>query len=140
MSFEKCVFKYQDIENDYFIANLKNNELIIKHYKDFNDPYESHFGVSAIWPSPYKEETKFTELIQCIEPDKHQKITKSKSAISKYIRSNTHLLAYTISKVVGNLKRFKICSFTRRWNQILMWVHYANRYRGVALVFDQEKI
>ncbi len=139
MNFNKYIFKFSVID-DNFMDNLKNNELLTKHFDDFNDPYDAHYGVDATWPDFDREKEKLTKIIKNIEPEKYKEILKSKDFIIQYINSNNHLIDYTFANVSERLSRFRVCSFTRRWNQILMWSHYADGCRGLALIFDQDKL
>jgi len=140
MKLNNCIFKFLDVEDRHFFSNMENNELICKQYRDFNDPYESHFGINAHWPSPYKDESKLVQLIQRIEPDNFGTFTASKDSMNKYIQSHSNLRDYSLEKIKELLMSFRICSFTKRWNHVLMWAHYANGCRGLALIFDDSKI
>ena len=140
MDFNKCVFKFLDIGDSYFMENLRNNELVTKYFDDFNDPYDSHYGIDAIWPHIEKENGKLKRLIKSLEPENYQEITKSKNSIIQYINSNADLTSYTSKRISSVLPQFRVCCFSRVWNHILMWSHYANGCRGLALIFDQEKI
>lgn len=140
MDLNNCIFKLMVIDDGYFFENIKNNELICKQFKDYNDPYESHYGVNAHWPHPYMETHKLENLIRRIEPEEYDRITESKKSMDNYIHSRKTLRDDTMDMISSILSNFRICSFTRRWNNILMWSHYADGCRGLALVFDRKKI
>ncbi len=140
MDFHNCIFKYLDIYDAHFMENLRNDELVTKYFDDFNDPYDSHYGVDTIWPHLEKEKDKIKNLIKNLEPQDHQEITKSNDSIIQYINSNVHLNEYTYEQISNGLSKFRVCCFSRRWNQILMWAHYANGCRGLVLIFDKDKI
>jgi hypothetical protein len=40
----------------------------------------------------------------------------------------------------ANEKYYRTCCFTRQWNNVLMWAHYAKGFSGVALVLDKKSI
>jgi len=140
MKLNNYIYKFLDVENNHFLSNMENGEIICKHFQDFNDPYESHFGINAIWPCPYKNKNKLVELIMRIEPKTFKQITKSRYKMIEYIQSHSKLRDYSLDIISNQLMNFRVCSFTRRWNHILMWSHYANGCRGLALVLDKDKI
>jgi hypothetical protein len=53
------------------------------------------------------------------------------------IGADSNTLSNTISE---NMKIQRLCCFTRQWNNILMWAHYANGFKGAALVFDKTNL
>lgn len=140
MKTNQSIFKFVDFKDSYTIENLKNRELICKYFDDYNDPYESHYGLNAEWPSPYKQQEELRRLISSLEPESADRNTKSIESMREFIDKNRHLRDYTMKVLYDTAKKFRVCSFTRRWNHILMWAHYADGCRGAALIFDQNEI
>jgi hypothetical protein len=146
MNFDKCIYKFIKID-EYCFENLRSNELIAKHFEAFNDPYDAHHGIVADWPNLNRKTGKLSretkglkELIKNLEPERYSEITHSNASIIQYLNSTAGLVKYTHQFVSENSNKFRVCSFSRRWNHILMWSHYADGCRGVALIFDREKI
>ncbi len=134
------IFKFVNLEDEHAINNLKNNELLCKHFYDFNDPYEGHHGVTCTWPDPNNETEQLKNLISRLEPEQSHAITSSVLNMEKYINLKGNLSAPTIESITKLAEQTRLCSFTKKWNNILMWAHYSHGNRGVVLVFDQEKI
>ncbi len=140
MDLKGKLFKFVDDSDDFFFRNLKNRELIARHYSDFNDPYESFFAVNSQWPSPYKEKKVLVDLINIVEPQHNFTYETQSSVLNSFIKSKDHYSQLVLDSIVGTLDSLRYCSFSRQYNQILMWGHYANKFKGAALVFDQSKI
>lgn len=137
---ENSIFKFVNLEDEHAINNLKNNELLFKHFDDFNDPYEGHHGVTCTWPDPHNQTEQLKSLISRLEPEQSHVITSSISNMEKYINLKNNLPALTIESITKLAESTRLCSFTQKWNNILMWAHYSHGNRGMVLVFDQEKI
>ncbi len=136
-----CVFKLSDIDDKYFLENLENRELLCRCGNDFNDLYEFHHVLEDVWPNYEKNKDEARRLIDIIDPSISSNILSSKESYYNYISDkHGHLVHYTQERITENSNHFRICSFTRRWNNQLMWAHYANGGRGVGLVFDSKKI
>ena len=136
-AFKFVDFKKNDQGEINTLKNLENREILFKYFKDYNDPYESHIGVVAKWPCPYREQDKLRSLISRLDPENLNSNTASRSSMIDFINDNQHLSSFTVDRINDLTKKFRISSFTRRWNHILMWAHYADGCRGAALVFDQ---
>lgn len=139
MKTNQSIYKFVDFK-DHAIKNLKNRELICKYFDAYNDPFESHYGMKAEWPNPYKQQEELRQLITRLAPENVEENTTSIDAMKAYINKNRHLNDNFMGSFNETLKRYRVCSFTRRWNHILMWAHYGDGCRGAALIFDQNQI
>jgi hypothetical protein len=140
MKMKNSVYKFIDIEDQFNIENLKNNEVLCKYFEDFNDAYEGHFGVTTIWPCPYRETEKLKALISLMAPESADTNTKSVNHMVDFIDKNNHLNRFVHDFLYQEIEHYRVCSFTRRWNHILMWSHYSKGGRGAVLVFDADKL
>ena len=138
--FKNRIFKFIDIEDQYNLNNIKNDELLCKFFDSFNDPYEGHFGVSSIWPDPCRESEKLRSLISRLSPEGAEINTASIESMIQYIKTNNHLQEFTRKFLYRETEKYRICSFTRRWNHILMWSHYSKGGSGATLVFDERVV
>ncbi|GAA6154486.1 DUF2971 domain-containing protein [Pseudoteredinibacter isoporae] len=144
MDIRNCLFKFVNLRKTgnqiYTLKNLKENELYCQYFSDYNDPYESHFGMFAKWPCPYKETEKLRSLIEKIDPKNSKHTTNSIESMRRFIHLNQHLSDTGLKFAEELTHTFRVCSFTRRWNDILMWGHYGDGMRGVVLVFDPKEL
>ncbi|NVK36903.1 MAG: DUF2971 domain-containing protein [Gammaproteobacteria bacterium] len=140
MNFANSIFKFIDIEDQYNLNNLKNNEVLCKFFNSFNDPYEGHFGIETKWPSAYKDFKKLKDLITRLDPENAAVNAASVSSMKAYIKLNAHMTELAHSITYKTTETYRVCSFTRRWNHILMWSHYSKGGSGAVLIFDKDLI
>lgn len=91
--------------NNNSLAPLKDNCLFYNDAMGFNDPYDCN-----------------ARLIKC---------TKS-SAFSKFRRTPTEQ-ENVVEKGIEKANKKGIICFSPRWDNILMWAHYGNSFRGFCL-------
>lgn len=140
MKSNNSVYKFIDIDDAHNINNLKNQELLCKYFDSYNDPYEGHFGICAKWPSIHKETEALKSLIREISLENAEENIASKESMSKFMRAYNRNNELAFRFIMETTENFRICSFTRRWNHILMWSHYSKGGRGAVLIFDKDKL
>ena len=132
------LYKFIGVNNDWWKGSLERRELLFRHFKDplLNDIYEGHFGVRTEWPSVYKEPEIVARIIHDLNPKDAHINTASVLAMKEFIRINPDIANQVLNIIISRDKRYRICSFTRRWNHILMWGHYTYNFSGLALAFS----
>ena len=103
-----CIYKYGPVK--YVKRTTEDGTLGFSQLKDFNDAYETEFGVAHFFHS-IEDEKKFLEPVK----NPFHKIQK---LATEYLDS------------------FRVTCFSRTPTNNLMWAHYANNHRGVCYAFD----
>jgi hypothetical protein len=75
-----------------------------------------------------------------MEPKSSEVNTKSINNMVAFINKNSHLSKFVHDFLYKETEQYRVCSFTRRWNHMLMWSHYSKGGRGAVLVFDADKL
>lgn len=107
------IYKYISFNSDVQkkIATLKRNAVYMSSPLEFNDPYDCVLSF------------KLNEIEKMITDKKdRQKIKKERKKWPK------------------RLKFFLIACFTTKWNNFLMWAHYANGHNGICVEYDRNEV
>lgn len=144
-NYPDVIYKYRKWDDKYQKRLLTDNELYMAPASLFNDPfdckiYKNHYLLdtpekieeyinksmesSAVW---MKENNK--------NPDEQRKILEERlSDLIKYqVRSEYYDDEY-------NNKYHGIACFSKRWDSILMWSHYADNHKGFSIGYDEKKM
>jgi len=112
MSCFRC-FKYKAIDK-YLIDTLVNSTLYFSSRERLNDPFDSKIDIKELITSLLDRE---------LSPDKKTTLERIKNDSKFFQRFDT------------GYKDFGICSFSIDLTETLMWSHYAESHRGVALEY-----
>jgi hypothetical protein len=113
MSYFKC-YKYRSI-NKNLIDSLVNSTLYFASRDKLNDPFDSRVDIAQLIENLLNEE---------IDDEKKKELESIKSQNEFFIDFE------------NGYKDFGICSLSMEADNTLMWSHYADEHRGVALYFD----
>ena len=107
--------------NKYLLSSVANQYLWFDTFENYNDPYEGKCNVK----------TRYTRKeIQNWLSKKYQ----IRGAIpAEFFKSFRQTLNEGIEKAA---KGVRVCCFTKGWENLLLWAHYADSYRGVCFEFD----
>ena len=131
---QSFIFKMMPITENTLKLLIKK-ELWFGMPNILNDPFECHFSMEFIGELPndeylkeyYKNELEIdTAIIERIQRNK-----TNVDFLLKDIEASIH------NKVMTDIG---ICSFTKKYNDIKMWSHYANSHKGICLVFDKVQL
>jgi len=114
MSNFRC-FKYKAI-NKNLVDSLVNSTLYFSSRDKLNDPFDSQINLHKI-------------IISMLKSGDLDKDTKS--ALVKINATNKFFENFE-----NGYKDFGICSFSIELKNTLMWSHYADEHRGLALYYD----
>lgn len=121
----KYIYKYMSIKNLKLL--LGNGSLHFSKVSNFNDPFEfcAHVKISN------NINELATELSQ-------NDLQLHKRKIKRTIRERGLIEFQKLSQEQLNetLSNTKVCCFSTKHNDILMWSHYADNHQGVCLKFD----
>lgn len=125
---DQRIYKYVGLEDAIKYILIEKNTLKFSHPNDFNDPfdcYEGFINFSNV-PSFFINEEKVAKQL-------NPSITKE--TISKTIailrNSNERNKFFRETK-----NKYKISCFSKTYDNVLMWSHYANKNSGVCIGFE----
>lgn len=125
----KHIFKYMPIDKEgYTFKTLENNELFFSIPAVVNDPFDCKFnlivnpsieGAENFYNSLKLSEDEKLEKLKLFEKDKTQIKIDIENDYTKRLR-----------------QEFGITCFSERKDSILLWSHYADKFKGICLGFD----
>jgi hypothetical protein len=118
-----CLYKYCGLDT---ARKILASGLLLQPPDNFNDPFDCLAGVS-VWNSGYR----FAP-----EPDDLQYAL----SLIRQLPAKYQLPNYNIFQDMRSSYCFAITCFGERWNDHLMWSHYADNHKGVCLAFDVSAI
>ncbi len=114
------LYKYADINDNFTINNLINNQLGFNRIENFNDPFDTNpkldIDKNDIISANISDELKKT----CLSLPKSQVIDIAFEGIRKPSFTD----------------KYGVTCFSKTNDNILMWSHYANSHKGICLGFD----
>ena len=116
--------------NSYLLEGLKNQTLYFNNIYNFNDPFEGIFRYKV--SSDYNAFKKFF-----LGP-----FWGSRKDMDRTFNNKIEFEAL-INKRFVNAQHVKgVCCFSAesKVNDIIMWSNYANRHKGICLIFDSDNL
>lgn len=107
-------FKFRMV-NDYLLDSLENSTLYFASREALNDPFDSNVDIKSIFKR-FAADTK----------------NKLNSRIGSEILKDEGFF----TRFHQNMVELGICSFTIALHETLMWSHYGNEHKGVAIEYD----
>jgi hypothetical protein len=111
----------------------------------FNDPFELPNVIEKNWT--LNEEWRDFELIFNENKDKISKYNQMGSAEEAYLNLKLssssilkNILDLKVSAIEGVMRKARVACFSRYYDNVLMWSHYANKHTGVVIGYNYEKI
>lgn len=122
----EIIYKYVDFDIG-FEKIIQERTLKFSNPKDFNDPFDCNekllnINLDKDWSQKY-----LTEAGQHFTRETRRELLK------KSKKSNIY---HDVLK--DKKKEFKVCCFSEKSDEILMWSHYANKHSGLCIGFDLE--
>jgi len=114
------LYKFKSLRNFEHVFDILHNErLFCTKYSNLNDPFEGLFLATMHLPS-------LSGL--------------SYIAFMSAIAGGNYTGKYKVSKKVEDLyyqlEHIKICSLSDNFNDVRLWSHYADGYKGIAIAID----
>lgn len=119
------LYKYADINDNFTLNNLINNQLGFNRIENFNDPFDTtpvpviNREVIIKYINSQQNISDGEKKEMCLMPEK-----KLKNIFLETIRRPN----FTSDK--------GITCFSKTNDNILMWSHYSNKHKGICLGFD----
>lgn len=144
--YPKVIYKFRDWKDDYHKKVLQNNELYVPSVNELNDPFDCliKFDYSII------ESEGLTQRVVDLF------FQEFGNKISELGYSREFLIGNTDSNVISTLielkkyydgifeenrkKHLGVISFSKNWENLLMWSHYSNSHKGFCVGFNTEKL
>jgi hypothetical protein len=128
------MYKYCTFDK-YSLDNLRAKQLWCNHYEAFNDPFEC-WGIEKTGiPDPAKEWDRFDLIAKTWGFVSGHDVTKED--LFEYCSEFVHQHSMRVSHYVESAR---ITCFSQRSDNLLMWSHYANGFRGFCIEFDKNKL
>lgn len=151
------MFRYRAL-NDFTLGDLQSSSVYMCNLEHLNDPYECIAKIShrsaelAIFGSTDFPEM-FKELFNSnITEDEISLIVNSEDLLFKFNEICHHkgLLSLEDYKVIQSKGKsllpphlferlddpMKVCSFSERFDSMLMWSHYSDQHKGICIEYD----
>ncbi len=107
-------FKFRRV-SDHLLDSLENSTLYFSSREGLNDPFDSNIDIESIFRR-FAEDTK-----NKLHTKFGQAILKDEKFFQRFHKS---------------MEDFGICSFSIALHETLMWSHYGDEHKGVALEYD----
>ena len=145
---EKCLFRYREVNNRNIDA-LKKNRLYFSTPINFNDPYDNLL---------YANSFQIMEHVYgniCAGMDGYLKKLKETNPMcagltymvwngpkrNEFLRQFVNQVISCVDYIKKSVRQnSKIICFSKVYNSMLMWSHYANNHKGFLLVYDVKDI
>jgi hypothetical protein len=128
----RYVCKYRPIlnyENEKSIFNIiKTSSLWFASAKSLNDPFDCQLNINI--NSDINEIEEWLKSIRTFKLKYNEDDIKVK-AFELY--KNPNYIQEVINEVIDNNG---VCCFSKNYDNILQWSHYADSHKGVCLIFD----
>lgn len=151
----KYLYKYRKV-NKYTIDMLENEYLWCDSVDTYNDPYEGFFNSGFIVPFKAYLIEEIKDNIDKKQIEYFMNI-KTKEELLKYVNEELHfidcnkfeIIKSKYEKFIKNKNddiknklrsKYKICSLTEHFDNILMWSHYANFHKGICIKYDTNEL
>jgi hypothetical protein len=128
------IFKFYPISFS-LVKTLLYKEVWFSSLKSFNDPFEAEFKIKSTGGEldEYAHYFYSTYMDYQGEPLNY--------VMMKY-HENPEYLFKDLKDTYRDFldERYGVSCFSRKYNNILMWSHYADSHKGVCLVFNKQKL
>lgn len=140
----EIVYKYRDWENRFHKQTLLKNQIYLASPKDFNDPFDCRINANFSLFTAKEEYDYITQLaISGYSECEKRKLNLASVIKDLEIRlsNKKEFQKFTDEILYKNQDNYyAIFSCALKWDNILMWSHYANYHKGFCVGFWTEKI
>lgn len=126
------IFKYKPI-NINTLSVILNSSLWFGQLNTQNDPFEGVFIINNI--SKTINESNVNLLLEFIDSKFNEEINTTEKYSDAFYKKLVYAYQETVKLNVN--QTFGICSFSKNYDNQLLWSLYANSHMGVCLIFDK---
>lgn len=134
------------------IDMFRNNELYFSNPNTFNDPFDCR---ALLTSKRHLNEDEYARFLMTCERDdskhKGKELTRDekeackKDAIRQFRNTDKKELMRNINRIIEeglrtSINQFRVLCLSEKYNDILMWSHYADKHQGFVLEFDTEAL
>lgn len=126
--FNQRIYKYVGYEDAIKYVLIDKNTLKFSSPNDFNDPfdcYEGFVNFSNVPPSATLDDTAKRLL--------DRSIVKEASSRTKQVLNDRRA---RLNFFKEQKKDYRVSCFSKVYDEVLMWSHYANKHTGVCIGFE----
>ena len=129
---------------DFLLDTIINKRLYFSYPKDFNDPFDCHPKFSLVRCKndnivDWKEYLSILAKEENPDISDFEAMKHAEAAINKGLYKDREWLfksdQYASEVLDEAIKNIRICCFTRNPRNQMMWAHYADNHKGIALQF-----
>ena len=141
-------FLYRYFPKDNYTKSIFNrNELFFRNPNEFNDPFDCKPLLTSERDWNQEEYIRFVINLANDSLGRYlnngEKQSYENGARDKFINSDRNQLCREFNKIIKehlakSINEFRILCLSEKYNDILMWSHYADKHRGFVLQFDTE--
>lgn len=128
------LFRYRGVSSPHFeqeLQELKKNKVWLNFLDLQNDPFEGalsfHFTSQEAFVQKYQELRDY-----CLSQFPEDDIFPEELGLDQVGQNNLEAPLFAQNVV----KKAVVASFSKSWNNTLMWGHYAEQFEGICLKFD----
>ncbi|HEO1801006.1 TPA: DUF2971 domain-containing protein [Acinetobacter baumannii] len=153
------IYKYRSL-NDNAVKNVLSRTLWFDTLLQMNDPYEGRHTYNHPLKTPLKEMPDFLKYLlhnnhDIIDKGQYENILENNLTLENILKLNlpdntnlSHMIA-AFDHIHENekqkfhenfLKQIFICSFSEKYDSVLMWAHYSNNHSGFCIEYDLSKV
>lgn len=144
--YPKTIYKYRSWDNCNHKRILLNNELYVPSVSQLNDPFDCLIKYNY---SEIENEGLTERIVNMYFEDFGNRIIELGYEKEKLINnsdSNIQLELLNLKKYYDEVfkenrkKHLGVISFSKVWNNLLMWSHYSDSHKGFCIGFNTRKL
>jgi len=136
--FDDCLFKYRTLDK-YSKRILTHNEIYFTCPFDFNDPFDCQLPVSWKASEDFLKQ-RIRDLMAQLPPDTDRPSDKAIEEMvidEKFHLDSEKMKEISRNAIENNLRNIGVFCLSTKYDDILMWSHYANGHQGFCLAFEK---
>ena len=142
-------FSFSIDKDTYTKSIFEHNELYFRNPNKFNDPFDCKPLLTLERDWNQEEYIKFVmnnaRDSKGGDLDNEEKQWYKEEAINAFINLDRNQLSRKFNKIIKkglakSINEIRILCLSEKYNDILMWSHYADGHRGFVLQFDTEAL
>jgi hypothetical protein len=129
------LYKYLSSEAkiEHIRSILIESDLYLNSRTQFNDPFDTTAYVIENY-NPKELRKKFENIVKIQSGQSNKKLQAIEA--SKMMETQKNNPNFIKDTLIKNVNQIGIHSLTEKFDNILMWSHYANNHKGMVLEFD----